>query len=125
VATNSVRILIADSFLILAGFAVYLPDPDGLVGLPTVPVRACFVSFADVRGIRHGIEVQAESLYEAVVLAVRAFRQDPWLERLGPATVIDVEIREPGMKHSLSLQQVESWLAGARRIRTRPRRRRS
>ena len=54
--------------------------------------------------------MQAESLYEAVVLAVRAFRADPWLERFGPNTLLDVQVREPTTKHAISLQQVERWL---------------
>jgi hypothetical protein len=78
-----------------------------------VPARSCSVSFTDTRGIRHSVEVQAESLYEAVVLAVKVFRADPWIERVGPASVLDVEVREPAAKHSLSLQQVERWLDGA------------
>jgi hypothetical protein len=71
------------------------------------------VSYKDHRGIRHAAEVQAESLYEAACMAVKLFREDPWLERIGPATVLDVEVREPGTKHSISLQQVERWLNGA------------
>ena len=78
-----------------------------------MPERVCFVSFVDHRSIRHGVEVQAESLYEAVVMAVTVFQKDPWLEKVGPATVLDVEVREPGTKHAISLQQVERWLAGA------------
>src|SRR5258706_16266094 len=54
-----------------------------------VPARTCAVSFVDLRGIRHTAEVQADSLYEAVVLAVRVFRRDPWIERLGPGAVLD------------------------------------
>ena len=46
-------------------------------------------------------------------MAVKVFRQDPWLEKIGPATVLEVEIREPSAKHAISLQQVERWLAGA------------
>jgi hypothetical protein len=76
-------------------------------------VRVCSVSFSDVRGIRHETEVEAESLYEAAVLAVRRFRNDPWIERVGDATVLDVEVREPSTKHAISLRQVERWLAGA------------
>ncbi len=75
--------------------------------------RTCVVSFIDVRGIRHSAEVQADSLFEAVVLGVRVFRNDPWIDRIGPATVLDVEIREPATKHSASLQQVERYLDGA------------
>jgi hypothetical protein len=57
--------------------------------------------------------VQAESLYEAAVMAVKVFREDPWLEKVGPATVLDIQVREAGTKHAISLQQVERWLAGA------------
>jgi hypothetical protein len=78
-----------------------------------MPVRTCAVSFVDHRGIRHTAEVQAESLYEAAVLGVRVFRTDPWIERVGPGTVLDVEIREPATTHAISLQQVERWLGGA------------
>jgi hypothetical protein len=78
-----------------------------------VTIRACTVSFKDVRGIRHGVEVEAESLYEAIVLAVKRLRQDPWIEQVGNATTLDVEIREPPTVHSISLQQVERWLVGA------------
>src|SRR5712691_9426065 len=76
-------------------------------------LRVCTVSFKDVRGIRHCVDVEAESLYEAVVFAVRRFREDPWTERVGTATVLDVEAREAATKHSISLQQVERWLGGA------------
>jgi hypothetical protein len=37
----------------------------------------------------------------------------PGLEKIVPATVLEVEIREPSTKHAISLQQVERWLAGA------------
>jgi hypothetical protein len=43
-----------------------------------------------VRGIRHGTEVEAESLEETVVLGIRRLNQDTWSERIGPATVLDV-----------------------------------
>ena len=75
--------------------------------------RACAVSFKDARGIRHTADVEAESLFEAVVLAVKVFQRDPWLEKIGPATVLDVDVREPGTKHAISLSQVERWLDGA------------
>jgi hypothetical protein len=78
-----------------------------------VHLRTCSVSFVDHRGIRHAVDVQAESLFEAAVLAIQHFRQDPWLERIGPATVLDVEVRQPATRHAVSLQQVERWLAGA------------
>jgi hypothetical protein len=78
-----------------------------------MPLRTCAVSYVDGRGIRHSTDVDAETLYEAVVHAIRVFRKDPWLEPIGPATVLDVQIREPATTHAVSLQQVERWLAGA------------
>jgi hypothetical protein len=81
--------------------------------LATVALRPCIVSFKDMRGIRHAAEVEAESLYEAAVLGIRLLNDDPWLEKIGSATVLEVEVRNPGTTHAISLQQVERWLAGA------------
>jgi hypothetical protein len=78
-----------------------------------MPVRTCLVSYKDHRGVVHTAHVDAESLYEAAVLAVTVFNKDPWLEKIGPATMLDIEVREPGTTHALTLQQVERWLAGA------------
>jgi hypothetical protein len=36
----------------------------------------CIVSFVDLDGIRHSVEVEAEGLYEASVLGICAFRKD-------------------------------------------------
>jgi hypothetical protein len=83
------------------------------VMLATVALRPCIVSFKDMRGIRHAAEIEAESLYEAAVLGIRRLNEDPWLEKIGAATVLEVEVRNPGTTHALSLQQVERWLAGA------------
>ncbi|RPI54804.1 MAG: hypothetical protein EHM55_09750 [Acidobacteria bacterium] len=76
-------------------------------------VKVCSVSFKDVRGLRHTAEVEAESLYEAAVQGIRRLNQDPWIERIGPGTILDVEVREPSAKHSITVEQVERWLAGA------------
>ena len=77
-----------------------------------MPLRTCAVSFLDIRGIRHVAEVQAESLYEAAILAARVFKGDPWAEDLGPSTPLDIEVREPAAKHAITLKQVERWLDG-------------
>jgi hypothetical protein len=69
------------------------------------------VSFVGPSGIRHSVEVEAETLYEAAVLAVTRFRQDIWGEAVTASTTLDVEVREPSTQHSLTLQQVERWLA--------------
>lgn len=76
-------------------------------------LKKCLVSFTDVRGIRHSADVEAESLYEAAVQGIRRLNQDPWIERIGPGTKLEVEVREPSTTHVLSVEQVERWLAGA------------
>jgi hypothetical protein len=76
-------------------------------------LKRCAVSFTDVRGIRHTADVEAESLYEAAVQGIRRLNQDPWIERIGPGTKLEVEVREPSARHTLSVEQVERWLAGA------------
>ena len=78
-----------------------------------MPIRICAVSFADVRGIRHTVEVQAESLFEAAILGVRIFRGDPWIEHVGPATVLDIEVRDPAARHAITMMQVQRWLEAA------------
>ena len=74
-----------------------------------MPLRICAVSFADVRGIRHTVEVQAESLFEAAILGVCTFRGDPWIEHVGPATVLDIEVREPAAPHAVAKLDHIAW----------------
>jgi hypothetical protein len=76
-------------------------------------VRTCSVTASDARGIRHTVEVTAESLFEAAALALTAFRNDGWTDPIGPATKLDVEIRQPVVRHSVSVLQIERWIQGA------------
>jgi hypothetical protein len=76
-----------------------------------VPLRACTVSFKGASGIRHSTDVEAETLYEAAVMAVSRFRRDIWGEAVAAGTALEVEVREPSTRHSLTLQQIERWLA--------------
>ena len=56
-------------------------------------------------------EVQAESLYEAVVLATRAFREHDCAP--GPASRLEVEVRSPNVTHEVTMRKVQEWLDGA------------
>jgi hypothetical protein len=47
------------------------------------------------------VEVEAESLYEVVVLGVRRLKQGSWIAHIGPATVLDVEVRERSRTEAL------------------------
>ena len=78
-----------------------------------MPRSVCSVSFKDERGIRHTVEVEAESLFEAAILAVRAFRKAEWITNVGPAMPLDIEVRAPVTRHTITLIQVQRWLDGS------------
>ncbi len=72
-------------------------------------IARCSVSFTDGAGISHRIHVQAESLYEAVALAIAAFRNDPVVPGPGPMTEFTVIIERPVIEHRIRLSQVAKW----------------
>jgi len=42
-------------------------------------VTRCEVAYRDVEGIEHRVEVEADSLYEAIAAAVSSFRKGLWV----------------------------------------------
>ena len=70
-------------------------------------MAACTVSFVDLDGIRHSVEVEAEGLYEASVLGICAFRKHE-LEP-GAMTQLEVEVHS-SVKHTLAVSKVRDWL---------------
>jgi hypothetical protein len=70
-------------------------------------MAACIVSFVDLDGIRHSVEVQAEGLYEASVLGLCAFRKHQ-LEP-GALTQLEVEVRSTVI-HTVTVTKVKEWL---------------
>ena len=70
-------------------------------------MAACIVSFVDLDGIRHSVEVEAEGLYEASVLGLCALRKHE-LEP-GGLTQLEVEVRS-SVKHTLTVTKVREWL---------------
>lgn len=73
-----------------------------------MPLRSCAVTITDARGVRHTVDVLADSLFEAPVLGVQVLRRDGWIDGVvGGATRIDVEVREPVTRHTVTMQQVE------------------
>ena len=72
-------------------------------------MASCIVSYLDTEGLRHTVEVEAESLYEAAVLAMRTFKQ----HRCEPGSLsrLDVEIRS-SVTHTVTPKKVREWLDG-------------
>jgi hypothetical protein len=77
-----------------------------------VPRRSCTVSFRSPSGIVHSADVQAETLYEAAALGVALLKKDGWIEGLGPATRLEIVVRQPATTHVISVQQLQRWLDG-------------
>ena len=70
----------------------------------------CRVSFTDSDKTGHTVEVEAESLYEAVALAVADFREDPLLaDNPGAMTEFTVAVLRNPTEHKIKLQQVAKW----------------
>jgi hypothetical protein len=69
----------------------------------------CSVSFTDDDGIIHAAHVQAESLFEAVALAVAEFRRDELVPTPSSMTEFTVAIKRPPVEHRVRLSQIEKW----------------
>ena len=72
-------------------------------------MASCVVSYLDTSGIRHTVELEASSLYEAAALALRAFREHDC--EPGEMGRLDVEIRS-SVTHTLTVQRLYTWLNG-------------
>lgn len=70
-------------------------------------MATCIVSFVDLDGVRHSVEVEAEGLYEASVLGLCTFRKHD-LEPAG-LTQLEIEVRS-SVKHTLTVSKVREWL---------------
>ena len=63
-------------------------------------------------GITHGVEVEAETLYEAAALGLARLKKDGWIEGLGPGSRLEIHVREPSTSHCLSVEQLHRWIDG-------------
>ena len=77
-----------------------------------VALRTCTVSFVDYRGVRHSVDVTAETLYEAAAAGVALLKREEWGEPIAPGTPLDVEVRAPSLMHRLTLAQIQQWCDG-------------
>lgn len=75
-------------------------------------MASCVVSYVDIEGLRHSVEVEADSLYEAAVIAVRTFREHEC--EPGQGSKIEVEIRS-SVTHTVTLKKIHDWLRGGAR----------
>ena len=72
-------------------------------------MATCIVSYLDTEGLRHTVQVEAATLYEAAALAVKTFRQHD-CEPHG-LNELEVDMRT-SITHTLTVKKLHSWLMG-------------
>src|SRR4051812_11427345 len=77
-----------------------------------MPPKTCTVSFAGPSGIRHTVEVSAESLYEAAIVGFSLLKKDGWVDPIAPGTRLEIQVKHPATTHSVSLSQLRRWVDG-------------
>ena len=78
-----------------------------------MPSRACLVTVTDARGVRHGVEVTADSVFDAAARGLAALADSAWTERVGPATRVDVQVLQPIVTHTVTVHQLARWAQGS------------
>ena len=69
------------------------------------------MSYCDLKGVAHVVEVTADSLYEAVAQGLHVFRENDWIDEVGRGqTAISVIVRQPEVEHKVRIQEFERWL---------------
>jgi hypothetical protein len=69
-------------------------------------MKHCIVSFVDFGGIRHSVEVQADSMYEAAAAALEAFREHECSPGIG--TELEVQVRT-SVTHTIAVNKLKDW----------------
>jgi hypothetical protein len=72
--------------------------------------KTCTVSFTAPSGVRHSVEVSADSLFEAAIVGFSLLKRDGWVEPVAPGTRLEIEVKHPGTKHLVSLAQLQRWV---------------
>ncbi len=72
-------------------------------------IKECTVSFEDEKGVRHAVQVEAESLYEALGRALPRLRELGWTEDIENAHRFRVEARGATITHEVDCRQLEQW----------------
>jgi hypothetical protein len=79
-------------------------------------LRTCRVTCRDIDGVEYSVEVKADSLYEAVAHALRAFRDAGWASDIGHGqTRIRIVVKQPEVEHMVRVSDFEQWLQASGR----------
>jgi hypothetical protein len=70
------------------------------------------VSLRGVSGIRHSVDLEAETVYEAAIRGIALFKEDGWVGNLKPGTEVEVQVKEPATTHRVTVAQLHRWCDG-------------
>ena len=73
-------------------------------------LRSCRVTVKDIEGTIHATEVTAESLNEAVGMAIAVFRKEQWASMIPEMSSAQVEVQPPVVEHTVNLKNWWQWL---------------
>ena len=72
-------------------------------------MRACIVSYTDLDGVKHAVEVTAGSLFEAAIVGMNALKVPDWFNR--STLQIEVRVKQPETIHTVTNAVLTAWLA--------------
>ena len=75
-------------------------------------LRTRTLRFTGSSGVRHSVEVAAESTSEAAALGVAALKNSGWVDAIAPGTELAIQVPEPATCHRLTVQQIRRWCDG-------------
>ena len=76
-----------------------------------MPVRSCRVTIKDMDGVKHTVEVTAETLYEAVALGLVAMRGNDWVMGIPQGlNTVQVSVVDIPIEHSVKIKDFNDWL---------------
>jgi hypothetical protein len=74
--------------------------------------RSCRVTIRDFEGVEHTAQITAETLYEAVALALKALQGRDWVEGVPEGMgAVKVSVTDIPVEHTVSMKDFTAWLA--------------
>jgi hypothetical protein len=76
-----------------------------------VAPKRCRVRFRDLEGVSHEVQVDSQSLFEAVAKGLKAMRKNDWSGAgAWETTWVEVTVTEPEVVHSIEVKAFQNWL---------------
>lgn len=76
-----------------------------------MPARSCRVTLRDLEDVEHTVCVTADTLYEAIALALKALRGSPWVSGIPEGIQpIKVCVTDIPVEHTVTVKDFTKWL---------------